>query len=112
MNTLNDLNCIDIELNLISESIGRIRTYTASINQANPLKIGDKLVSNGFTHANKEFVAEKIFVADYAHNDAEATARKPVYFAAQGRVIKKSKDLGVHKAIHLIKIEEHLEKQG
>lgn len=112
MNTKNDIRCIEIELNSIAESVQRIRTYAASINQANPLKIGDKLVSNGFTHANKTFIAENVFVADSRHNDAEVTAKRPVYFAAIGRVVKKGGDLGVHKAIHLIKIEEHLEKQG
>lgn len=104
MSIKNEMHCINLEVALIKESQERIKSYAAELNKLNPLKVGQELVANGWSHRGKTLVVDKVFISDSNEQNVEITANEAVYFSAIGRVKKKNGELGVYSGIHNINI--------
>ena len=111
MSIKTEMQCIGIELAIIKECQERMKTYILELNKLNPLKIGQDLIVNGYSHIGKTLVAEKVFVSDRRGNDAAYSSEKPVNFTATGTVKKKDGSLGSYVGVHEIKIEDLINQE-
>ncbi|NOH26200.1 hypothetical protein F0267_25885 [Vibrio coralliilyticus] len=104
MSIKSEMQCIGLELASIAESQDRIKAYALELNKLNPLSVGQELVVNGWSHAGKTLVSERVYVSDSQGNDVSVTAKEPVNFTAVGKVKRKDGSLGSYDGFHSIKI--------
>jgi hypothetical protein len=106
MDIKSELTAIGLELKSIEESKDRIRDYAKEINKRNPFSMREILEGNDFRHNGKKFIADKFYVGNSSRKDIELHPdTKPVYFIAEGIVLKKGGEKSVYRTTRAVEIE-------